>query len=304
MKVPLEKFEMYLKNKNLKPRTIQNYIYYFNKFAVHGMFNQDAISRFLAEQGNRNSVARGFLLNFQKFLLYDWEALKITEDQKARISLTELPIISGKARKRIVKIVPHDKIPVLEAALKTESDKLKLLFSYYCGLRLGELLKIRVVSFDWEKWKKKPEDMGECRVFGKGDKEGIALVPPKLMSRVAKFIRSNEEELGSMNAFVFGQPGKKFNFDSLARVWQMKLAEAGVEVGLTQKNEKEEVIKETSVHPHKLRHSYATYLLEQGVDIREIQELLRHVNISSTQIYTHVNVRKLKDKLSKIDDFY
>ena len=67
MKIPIDKFEDWLRNKNLKERTIENYVYYFNKFTAES-FTQETISRFLADKTNRNSIARGFLVNFKKFL--------------------------------------------------------------------------------------------------------------------------------------------------------------------------------------------------------------------------------------------
>lgn len=295
MKIPLDKFESWLVNKNLKPRTVQNYIYYFNKF-VYSSFDQESVSRFLSLKENRNTIARSFLLNFQKFLLVNHVEFGIDLQMKAKISTIELPKLTGKAKKRIIIPIAHDQIPRLEAALETESDKIKLLISYYCGLRLGELLKIRILSFNWDEWKKDTSKMGECRVLGKGDKEGIALVPAEIMKRIATFIRSQPFE--GVGDFIFVSPGKQYNFLSMSKDWQNKLSRAGEVIGLVSKDSEGRIIKETSVHPHRLRHSYATYLLNDvHLDIREVQELLRHSDISSTQIYTHIDKKNLKDKL-------
>lgn len=296
MIVPLDKFESWLENKNLKPRTVENYIYYFNKFN-YGVFDQESVSRFLAQKANRNMVARGFLLNYQKFLLANYDELNINDDQKLRIASVELPKLTGKQKTRIVRPIPHEQISLIENALKTESDKIKLLISYYCGLRLGELIKIRIISFNWDKWRDDMSKMGECRVFGKGDKEGIALVPSFLMKRVAQFLRSQDYE--SVNSLMFLPAGKKFNYKTLSRDWEAKLSQAGIDAGLVQLDGEGNIIKETAIHPHRLRHSYASYLLNvKGLDIREVQELLRHSDISSTQIYTHIDKENLKEKLS------
>lgn len=295
MQVPLDKFESWLINKNLKPRTVQNYIYYFNKFTFEA-FDQESISRFLSLKENRNTIARSFLLNFQKFLMVNSDEFAINPELKARIASVELPKLTGKAKRRIISPISHEKIPLIEQALKTESDKIKLLLSYYCGLRLGELLKIRVISFNWDQWRQDPSKMGECRVFGKGDKEGIALVPADLMKRIAQFIRSNEFD--NVTSFIFLSPGKPYHFNTLARDWEQKLSDAGFAAGIVQKTPEGKIIQETSCHPHRLRHSYASYLLNvMGLNLREVQELLRHSDISSTQIYTHIDKQQLKDKL-------
>jgi len=295
MKIPLDKFVSWLMNKNLKPRTVQNYTYYFNKFTFDS-FDQETVSRFLSLPENRNTVARSFLLNFQKFLLVNFEEFQINPEVKIKIATVELPKLTGKAKTRIIHPVTQEQIEQLEGVLESESDKLKLLLSYYCGLRLGELLKIKILSFNWDVWKKDTSKMGECRVLGKGDKEGIALVPSMIMKRIAVFVRSqNYEGVGSC---IFVSPGKRYNFQSMAKDWQNKLSEAGTKIGIVQRTPEGKIIKETAMHPHRLRHSYATHLLNVvHLDIREVQELLRHSDISSTQIYTHVDKQQLKDKL-------
>lgn len=297
MNIPLNLFEDYLRNKNLKERTLENYIYYFNKFN-YDQFNQDTISRFMSLQSNRNTIARSFLVNFKKFLTSNRKILNINEEQHKEILETELPQITGRKRQRMIRTIPHEQIQILEDTLETEKDKLMLLISYYGGLRLGEMLKIQIISFNWEEWKKNPEAMGECRVYGKGDKEGIALLPAFLMKRIAIYIKNNNFE--SINSKIFVRNDKeKLNFKNAGRVWQNKLREAGLKAGITQKDEKGEIIPETSVHPHKLRHSYAIYLIKvKKLDIRVVQEILRHNSIQSTQIYTQLDKETIKNMLS------
>lgn len=296
MKIPLEKFEEWLSNKNLKERTIENYIYYFNKFTSE-IFNQESVSRFLSDKTNRNSIGRGFLVNFQKFLAINYKELGISEENKILVREVELPKLTGRVKQRIIKPLPHSNIAILEDFLHTEQLKLQLLLSYYCALRLGELLKIKILSFNWDEWKKDPSKMGECVVLGKGDKEGIALIPAVLMKRVNNYI--GNKKFKSWDSYIFIQNDGKLNIKNKSRLWQMKLRKAGIESGITKLDEKNKPIENTIVHPHRLRHSYASYLLnEKGLDIREIQDILRHSSIQSTQIYTHIDKDKLKNKLS------
>lgn len=296
MKVPLDKFENWLINKNLKPRTVENYLYYFNKFTSE-VFDQESVSRFLSLAPNRNSISRSFLLNYKKFLLVNHEELKISPELKTKIASVELPGLSGRAKQRIIRPIPHEKIFDIDRHLETDKEKLQLLLSYFCGLRLGELLKISIISFDWDKWKEDPEEMGECRVFGKGDSEGIARVPADIMPKVAAFIHT--QDFPSVQSYIFRDPNKEYNFNNLARQWQLKLSAAAIRAGVTQLTPEGKVVKETAVHPHRLRHSYASHLLNVvGMDIREIQKLLRHKSISSTQIYAHVENTNLTRKMS------
>lgn len=295
MNIPLDKFVNWLKNKNLKDRTIENYVYYYNKFTFES-FNQESVSRFLANKTNMNSIARSFLVNLQKFIKINWQELGLSQELRSKAVDVEFPKLTGTTKKRIITPIPHDIIPKIEEALQEESDKIKLLLSYYGALRLGGLLKIRITDFNWSSWKNTPEGMGECRVFEKGDKEGIALFPSFIMKRLAKFIRGNN--FSSANSRLFIKEGE-VNIKNLGRTWQMRLKQAGIDCGYTKVDDNGKTLGSTGVHPHKLRHSYASYLLnERGLDIREIQEFLRHTSIQSTQIYTHINKEQLKRRLN------
>lgn len=299
MKIPIDKFENWLSNKNLKERTIENYIYYFNKFNFE-FFNQETVSRFLMDKTNRNSIARSFLVNFQRFLLVNYKELGLSDENRLKIAEIELPKLTGRKSQKIIKPIPHEYIQLLEKALETEKERLMLLLSYYCALRLGELIKIKVISFNWDKWKASPEKMGECIVYGKGDKEGIALIPADLMKRIARFIRNSSFD--SLNSYLFIRSRQdKINFKNRSRTWQRKIREAGIRSGITKFDEKGKVIEDTRVHPHRLRHSYASYLHNvKGLSLKEIQEVLRHADIQSTQIYTHIDKEHLKPKLNQM----
>ena len=297
MNIPLDKFESWLKNKNLKDRTLENYLYYFNKFSINSVFDQESVARFLADKSNRNSVARSFLINYKNFLRINWKELGLSEELRSNIMNVELPKMTGRKAVRIVNPIPHEQITLIEEALPNERLKLMLLLSYYCALRLGELLKIDIMSFNWEEWAKDVEKMGECRVYGKGDKEGIALVPSFLMKRIARFIKSTPHQ--SIKSHIFVDDTEDTKFDSSARFWQYKLREAGIKAGITKIDGEGKPINETIIHPHKLRHSYASYLINiKGLDIKHVQEILRHSSITSTQIYVHINKEDLKEKLS------
>ena len=293
----LDGFENYLRSKNLKERTIENYIYYFNKF-IYPSFDQESVSKFLSLKANRNSIARSFLVNFGNYLKVNYKALGISRRSWENIAEVELPKLTGRVKQRLVKPIPHEQITLIENQLATEDLKLRLLLTYYGALRLGELLKIGILSFDWERWKKDPSKLGECNVFGKGDKEGKAFFPAWLMKRVSAFIRS--KHFRSLDARLFVRSGSIINLKNQGRIWQIRLMEAGIKAGITKKDEKGKPIEGTIVHPHRLRHSYASHLLnDKDLNLKEVQEVLRHSSLQSTQIYTHIDKEQLKKKLAE-----
>lgn len=147
---------------------------------------------------------------------------------------------------------------------------------YSSGLRLAEIQTLDVESITHQS--------GQVRVLGKGNKERISPVGSKadaalkqwLKHRVvfSKAIASSEEEKG----LFINQNGKRLSKRSI----QLRLQQAAKDRGLTQ-----------HLHPHMLRHSFATHLLESSGDLRAVQELLGHSDISTTQIYTHLDFQHL-----------
>jgi len=119
MNIQLELFEEWLINKNLKPATINNYIFYFNKF-VYPAFTQETVSLFLSNENNRNSNARGFLVNFQKFLKINSTQLGLSDELKERALEVELPKLTGRPKQRLIHPIPHEQIQNLENCLGDE----------------------------------------------------------------------------------------------------------------------------------------------------------------------------------------
>ncbi len=302
MKISIDDFTDYLKNKNLKERTIEEYVYYLNKFMPYDSFTQENINKFLSKKDNRNVVARSFLSNLQRFLIVNHKELGLDKNKRIEISEVELPRLSGRVKQRIIKPLTQEQIHVIEGCLADEKEKLMLLMSYYGGLRIGELLKIKISSFNWEEWKKDMNQIGECRVYGKGDREGIALFPPSLMKRVARYIRNKNFPSLSSYIFLHRKVGlDKINFKNRSNSWRRKLRTAGIKANIIQFDEHGKIIEDTNVHPHKLRHSWGYYLRNvKKLDIRYIQELLRHGSIVSTQRYTYADKSHLKELLKDL----
>jgi integrase/recombinase XerD len=145
---------------------------------------------------------------------------------------------------------------------------------YASGLRISELCNARLENIDLEE--------GWIRVTGKGNKTRIVPVGAKAVEAIGRYLSVERPTLVGprSGAEIFlSVRGRKF---TRARVWQLVKQYADL-AGL-----------DANVYPHLLRHSFATHLLSNGADLRVIQELLGHADISTTEIYTHVDQRRLK----------
>ena len=177
----------------------------------------------------------------------------------------EIPLVKKKLKLPVV----LSKTDVNEIINKTENlqHKLILMFLYYAGLRLNEVrnLKWQDIDFDREIIHLKKT---------KGENERIVFLHQKLKNKLNKFKVHRE-------GFVFeSNRGRKYSEETIQKIVKNASKMAGIK-------------KKTT--PHTLRHSFATHLLEAGCDIRHIQKLLGHKNLQTTQIYTHVANKNIKN---------
>ena len=145
---------------------------------------------------------------------------------------------------------------------------------YSSGLRLSELCKARLETLDF--------DEGFLRVTGKGGKTRIVRVGRKALAAISDYLANERPALVTKktSSHVFlSVRGGALSPDRVRQIVKERAKFAGID---------------QNVYPHLLRHSFATHLLEGGADMRVIQELLGHADISTTQIYTHVDRQRLK----------
>lgn len=148
-------------------------------------------------------------------------------------------------------------------------DKALIETMYASGLRVSEAINLEISNVFF--------DDGFLRVFGKGSKERIVPVGNTALKFISLYIKESRNLLKSKNSdnFVFlNFRGSKLSRMGILNILKKYCVESGIK---------------KSVHPHTLRHSFATHLLQGGADIRVIQEMLGHSDISTTQIYTHID---------------
>jgi integrase/recombinase XerD len=154
-------------------------------------------------------------------------------------------------------------------------DRAALETLYATGMRVSEAVNLRLDNVNL--------DIGFLRCIGKGNKERIIPLGKKAIQSIKKYLEASRPYLlrKKESEFLFlSRLGKKISRQSFWKIIRRYAKEAGIN---------------KPIKPHTLRHSFATHLLERGADLRSVQEMLGHSNISTTQIYTHVNKDRLKN---------
>jgi integrase/recombinase XerD len=153
-------------------------------------------------------------------------------------------------------------------------DRAMFELMYACGLRVSELTSLKAGDIDLER--------GFLRCIGKGSKERVIPVAAATCQSVSAYLAERERHRERLTTDSALFPGRFGGGISRQRVWRL-IKRHSARAGITQR-----------VTPHTLRHSFATHLLGRGADLRSIQEMLGHARISTTQIYTHVDMERLK----------
>jgi len=272
--------------KGLSANTISAYrrdLVKFEGFAKKRKLLVETVSRddlvdFLAglyrDKLESRTVARQ-LVTLRNFFRWAQTQEIITEDPSMKLE-------SPKIRKSLPGYLRLDEVEKLlnQPEEKTPlglRDRAMLEVLYSTGLRVSELVSLRVSDLDTK--------VGCVRCIGKGDKERIVPIGRKALVMVDKYVREARSAL-VRQAKAVNSPTLFVNRRgvSLSRVGVWKILSAyGRKAGLRQ-----------ALTPHMLRHSFATHLLERGADLRSVQLMLGHADISTTQIYTHVVEERLK----------
>ena len=284
MEAHVRTFLNYLRvEKGLSDNTIQAYRRDMAKFAAfadkRGLgtaeVRREHVVDFLGTLYRRNldsrSVAR-HLVTIRHFFRFSLTEGVIDDDPAANIE-------SPKFRQSLPEFLSVDEVDRLLRQPDANDtvgirDKAMIELMYSTGLRVSELCGLRVSDLQM--------DPGCLRCIGKGNKERLVPVGHKALEAVQAYLREARKELsrGVASPYLFlNQKGHKLNRIAF---WKI-LGEYGRKAGLRK-----------ALTPHMLRHSFATHLLDRGADLRSVQMMLGHSDISTTQIYTHVVEERLK----------
>jgi integrase/recombinase XerD len=261
----LDKTERVLKLRNYSPKTRKAYLQYIKEYIKFsnnaGIKNkQKAIEEFLLDKNKRKQSPQtiNLALNAVKFLYV--EVLK--DPQKIDVKF-------AKRNKKLPIVLSRAEIEKIIEATVNSKYKLMISLGYACGLRVSEVVHLRVADLD----------IDELIVHlkgAKGKKDRISVLPEKLKNDLRNSIAGKHA-----NDYIFvSNRGGTLTTTSLQKMFRKSLTKAKVNKPATF---------------HSLRHSFATHLLENGTDVRYVQELLGHSNIRTTQIYTQVTNPKLKN---------
>lgn len=271
----IDKVRDYLNERRYSPNTLDSYLSMLELF--FGYYNdRDPLSltkKDITLFFNEYVLRLGYSASYQNQMI---SAIKtyFTLCGKARVNpdLLERP----RRSRALPKVFSKDEVMKIFSATRNGKHKLILWLIYSCGLRRSEVINLRLTDLDAER--------GLMHIReGKGKVDRIVPVPAKVWEKIKGYVASYRPRV-----YLFeGQGGGKYSVESVYNVFKQSLRRAGIK-------------KDVGVHS--LRHSYATHLHENGLDIRYIQELLGHKSSRTTEIYTHVSRRDLFAVRSPIED--
>ena len=163
--------------------------------------------------------------------------------------------------------------PAKLSTVEAKRDKAMLELLYASGMRVSELVSLNLDDIN--------TDGGDVRCFGKGHKERIIPIAPRAALSVKKYLEEARPHLvhDAEQALFLNRRGDRLTRQGLWQILKGYAKSAGLDKEIT---------------PHTLRHSFATHMLNGGADLRSVQELLGHANISTTQVYTHLTTEHVR----------
>ncbi len=225
--------------------------------------NEEDIKSYLAHKMSNNAAPRSVALTKAAIAFMTNEIL----GKNIKIKTPKIP-------RSVPVVLTKEEVRRLIAHVKSDQHKLIIELLYSSGLRLSELINLKIEELELE------SKTGWVR-DGKGGKDRMIILSEMVVKHIRQFI--GDRKTGYLLSGRNGQLSKR-----------------AVQKALNEISKRAEITK--NVHPHQLRHSFATHLLEAGTDIRKIQVLLGHADLSTTQIYTQVSNEELKKIKSPMDD--
>ncbi len=269
-------FKKWMAQKRYSENTIHTYISMLQLFfryqhpKKHEEINQTDILRFNTDY----ILANGFSYTYQNQMV---NAIKLFYKQQDSTNLSLENIERPKKSKKLPQVLSIDEVKRILIHTSNLKHKTLLSLLYACGLRIGEALKLKIKDID--------EGRGFMHIqSAKGAKDRYVPIPKQMILVLRQYIKAYNPRF-----YVFeGQNGGMYTAVSARQVLKRSIAKAEIQKPITL---------------HTLRHSHATHLLENGTDLRFIQELLGHNSPKTTMIYTHVSTTSLDKIKNPFDDF-
>jgi len=264
-------------------RDLKSYWYYLKNIERINEWNDSRrvnIMHFLAQlkdQGKSSkTVARHIasIRSFHQFLLRE----KVTNQDPT------VHIETPQPERSLPKVLSMEEVEALLEAPKVMDhfglrDKAMLELLYATGMRVSEIIQLDISDVH--------AAMGFVRCVGKGNKERIIPIGQTALNAIEAYLQKGRGKLAShnrTNSLFLNHHGNRLTRQGFWKILKKLTKEANIEKEIT---------------PHTLRHSFATHLLMNGADLRAVQEMLGHADISTTQIYTHITNVRIKDVYSK-----
>jgi len=285
---PTEKFLNFLRvEKNYSKHTLINYTHDLREFrrflGTSGLQSVDTLSlrKYLALLKERELSKRTMARQMSVLRTYFRFLTREGYLKNNPIAAVKTP----KLERRLPMVLDEGEIGLLMASPEDDlaggRDRAVLETLYSTGMRVSELVGLNVETVDFIG--------GVCRVLGKGGKERLCPVGDKALQSIRRYLelRNKLKKTDAGALFLNHSPhceGSRLTDRSVRRIVEKYI---------------EKTCRRQNISPHTLRHSFATHLLNRGADLRSVQELLGHENLSTTQIYTHVSTRRLKEAYDK-----
>lgn len=260
-------------------RDLQQYAQYLQQVEQLATFNEVkrihiiGFLQLLKEKGRAQTTIARHIASTRTFHQFLLREKMVDSDPSVHI---ETP----KMERKLPKVLSMDEVEALIGTPKTHTafglrDKAMLELLYATGIRVSELVQLDVGDVHLT--------MGFVRCVGKGNKERIIPLGKMAQQAITAYLDRGRNVLSrgkGEHALFLNHHGERLSRQGFWKILNKLAREAHIDKKLT---------------PHTLRHSFATHLLENGADLRAVQEMLGHADISTTQIYTHVTNKRLKD---------
>lgn len=263
-------------------RDLKQFIAYLRKSEqskIEEISRQNIVSYLmvLREQGKATSTISRSMASIRAFFQF------LLRDQKI-ISDPSIHLETPKIERRLPKVLSIAEVEALLQAPQSSTafgqrDRAMLELLYATGIRVSELTSLSLEDVHLQ--------MGFVKCLGKGSKERVIPLGRVAIESLEQYIQVGRHKLDKKKrskALFLNHHGNPISRQGFWKIIKKHAKDAGIE---------------KDIMPHTIRHSFATHLLENGADLRSVQEMLGHADISTTQIYTHVTKTRLKDVYSK-----